>query len=142
MKKSVWIYPLTVTALLCLPLLAVVLTRVFWPRLIFPRLEITGVVLLCLVGQTVESYLAPRADHSYPLLAALGALTFGVLPFAAGFADWQRALALAAVGGVALTAAAFFFAMLRRRWDGHPLTPILCALCLFLAVQPLRGILL
>ena len=142
MKKNVWIYPLTTAALLCLPLLAAVLTRVFWPRLIFPRLEITGVVLLCLLGQVAESWLVPRTDHSYPLLAVLGALIFGVLPFAAGFAPWQRALALAAVGGIALTAAAFLFALLRCRWEGRPLAPLLCGLCLYLAVQPLRGVLL
>ena len=145
MKKSVLILPVTLTVLVCLPLLAAIVVRVFWPQLIFPRLEITGVVLLCLAAQVVQQYPAPRARHSYPVLAVLGALIFGALPYAAGFVHWQRSLVLAGVGAAALAGTTFLFTVLCHRQDSGPpapLAPVLWALCLYLAVQPLRGVLL
>ena len=143
MRKNVLVLPLTLTAALWLYLLACMVLRLVLPQLILPRLELTGIVLLCLIAQVAESYLAPRTRHNYFLLLLLGALTFGLLPFGAGFAGWQRALALAAAGAVALCVTTFLFASLRHRLDDGkkaPLTPLLAALCLYLAVQPLRGI--
>ena len=145
MRKNVLVLPLTLTAALWLWLLACMVLRLTLPQLILPRLELTGVVLLCLVAQVAESYLAPRTRHNYLLLLLLGALVFGLLPFGAGFAHWQRALVLSATGAVALCVTTFLFASLRHRLDDGqraPLTPLLAALCLYLAVQPLRGILL
>ena len=145
MRKNVLVLPLTLTAALWLYLLACMVLRLVLPQLILPRLELTGVVLLCLVAQVAESYLAPRTRHNYLLLLLLGALTFGLLPFGAGFAGWQGALVLAAAGAVALCVTTFLFTSLRHRLDdgkNAPLTPLLAALCLYLAVQPLRGILL
>lgn len=145
MRKNVLVLPLTLTASLSLYLLAGMVLRLVQPRLIFPRLELTGIVLLCLAAQVAESYLAPRTRHNYLLLLMLGALTFGLLPLGAGFTDWQQALVLAAAGAAALCVTTFLFASLRHRLDdgrSAPLTPLLTALCLYLAVQPLRGILL
>lgn len=145
MRKNVLVLPLTLTAALWLWLLACMVLRLTLPQLILPRLELTGIVLLCLIAQVAESYLAPRTRHNYLLLLLLGALTFGLLPLGAGFADWQRALMLAAAGAVALCVTTFLFASLRHRLDDGqraPLTPLLAALCLYLAVQPLRGVLL
>ncbi|MBQ4582979.1 MAG: hypothetical protein IJB04_07055 [Oscillospiraceae bacterium] len=145
MKKNVLILPVTLTAMLWLYLLAEMVLRLVLPQLIFPRLELTGVVLLCLAAQVAESYLAPHARHNYLLLLLLGALAFGLLPLGAGFVHWQQALVLAAAGAVALCVTTFLFVSLRHRLDDGqraPLTPLLAALCLYLAVQPLRGVLL
>ena len=144
MKKSVMVLPLTLTALLGIAQLAAVVVRVFFPQLIFPRLEITGMVLLCLVALLSEHYLAPRARHSYLVLAFFGALLFGLLPFAAGFALWQRALVLGGVGAATLVLTTFLFTSIRHRLDSGPqapLAPAVCALCLYLVSQAFRGIL-
>lgn len=144
MKKSVMLLPLTLTALLGIAQLAAVTVRVFFPQLIFPPLEITGMVLLCLVALLMEHYLAPRAHHNYLILAVFGALLFGVLPFAAGFASWQRALVLGGTGAIVLVLTTIVFTSIRHRLDSGPsapLAPVTCALCLYLAAQAFRGVL-
>lgn len=144
-KKSVMVLPLTLTALLGIAQLAAIVVRVFLPQLIFPPLEITGMVLLCLVALLSEHYLAPRARHNYLVLAIFGALLFGLLPFAAGFALWQRALVLGGAGAVILVLTTFVFTSIRHRLESGPaapLAPAACALCLYLASQAFRGILL
>lgn len=144
MKKSVMVLPLTLTALLGIAQLAAVMVRVFFPQLIFPPLEITGMVLLCLVALLAEHYLAPRASHNYLMLAVFGALLFGLLPFAAGFASWQRALVLGGVGAAVLMLTTILFTSIRHRLDSGPsapLAPAACALCLYLAVQAFRSVL-
>ena len=143
-KKSVMVLPLTLTVLLGIAQLAALVVRVFFSQLIFPRLEITGIVLLCLVALVSEHYLAPRAHHSYPMLVILGALHFGLLTFAAGFAPWQRALVLGGVDALVLVVLTFVFTSIRHRLDSGPkapLAPVACALCLYLATQAFRGIL-
>ena len=141
MKKSVLVLPVTLTVLLGLWLLAMICLRTLLPGHILPHLDIPAVALLCLGALLAEHYLAPEAEHSYLLLAVLGALHFGLLPFAAGFALWQRALALALTGALALplTSTAFTCAC-RRGGDRAPLGPWVFALGWFLAVQALRGV--
>ena len=120
MKKSVLTLPLTLTVLTTALLLAVVFGRTFWPQLIFPRPDIPTVSALCLTALVVQAYLSPQADHSYVLLAVLGAAGLVLLP--------------------GLTAV---FTSLRGRLDSGPkapLAPLACALCLYLAMQAFRGI--
>ena len=143
MKKSVLTLPVTLTALLALSLLAVVFVRAFFPQLILPRLDIPTMVLLCLLALLAEHWFSPRANHHYLLLAVLGAMNFGLLPFAAGFASWRHSLALAATGAVILSAVTAVFSSIRHRLDSGPKAPLAgaaCALCLYLAVQALRGV--
>ena len=145
MKKSVLTLPLTLTALLTLALLTIVFLRAFVPQLIFPRLDIPTMVLLCLLSLLAEHWFSPKAGHNYLLLAVLGAMNFGLLPLAAGFATWRHSLALAAAGAVILSAVTALFSAIRHRLDSGPKAPLAeaaCALCLYLAVQALRGVLL
>lgn len=143
MKKSVLTLPATLTALLTLSMLAIVFVRAFWPQLILPRLDIPTMVLLCLLALLAEHWFSPQANHHYLLLAVLGAMNFGLLPFAAGLVPWRLSLALAAAGAVILSAVTAVFSSIRHRLDSGPKAPLAgaaCALCLYLAVQALRGV--
>ncbi len=145
MKKSVLTLPLTLTVLVSLWWLLPVFLSALVPGLILPRLDIPTVAALCLLALLTEAYLSPGARHSYPVLALLGAVNFGLLPFAAAMLTWQRSLVLAAVGFVMLPVLAAVFASLRHRLASgpkSPLAPVACALCLYLAMQALRGVLL
>lgn len=145
MKKSVLTLPLTLTALLTVSMLTIVFLRAFVPQFIFPRLDIPTMVLLCLLALLTEHWFSPKASHNYLLLAVLGAMNFGLLPLAAGFATWRHSLALAAAGAVILSAVTAVFCSIRHRLDSGPKAPlagVICALCLYLAVQALRGVLL
>ena len=141
MKKSVLTLPLTLTALLTVWMLAAVALRTLWPQMILPRLDITAVVLLCVLALSVSCYLSPRADYHYPWLAVLGAVHFGLLPVAAAYVPWQSGVLLGAVGGLALPLSAAVFASVHRRSSSAPLAPVGCALCLYLAAQAFRGVL-
>lgn len=145
MKKSVLTLPLTLTALTTALLLAAVFLRTFWPQLIFPRPDIPTVSALCLTALVVQAYLSPQADHSYVLLAVLGAVNFGLLPTVALLVPWQQGLLLGAAGLVLLPGLTAVFTSLRGRLDSGPkapLAPLACALCLYLAMQAFRGIFL
>ena len=145
MKKSVLTLPLTLTGLVALWMLAVIFLRAFLPQLILPRWDIPAVAALCLAALTAETYLSPQADHHYVWLALLGAVNFGLLPVAAGFVIWQRGFMMAAVGAALLIFLAAVFASLRYRLASGPkatLAPVACALCLYLALQAFRGVLL
>lgn len=143
MKKSVLTLPMTLTGLLTLSLLITVFLRTFLPQLIFPRLDIPTVVLLCLAALLTEHWLSPQASHHYLMLAVLGAVNFGLLPLVAGFAAWRDALVLAGAGLVILPALTAVFTSIRHRLASGPkapAAPVVCALCLYLAVQALRGV--
>ena len=145
MKKSVLTLPLTLTALLTAALLSVVFLRAFLPQLIFPRLDIPTIVLLCLLALLAEHCLSPRAKHNYLMLALLGALDFGLLTGTAGYVTWSHALLLGAAGAVLLPLTTAVFTSIRRRLASGPkapLAPVACALCLYLASQAFRGVLL
>lgn len=144
-KKSVLTLPLTLTVLTSLWWLLTVFLRTFAPGLILPRMDIPTVAALCLVSLLAEAWLSPQAEHNYVVLGAVGAMLFGLLPFAAAALDWQQSLVSAAVGLVALPALAAVFAAIRQRLASGPNAPLAlpaCALCLYLAMQAFRGILL
>ena len=141
MKKSVLTLPLTLTALLTVWMLAAVAVHTLWPQMILPRLDITAVVLLCVLALVLGCYLSPRADYHYPYLAALGAVHFGLLPVAAAYVPWQSGVLLGAAGGLTLPLSAAVFAAARQRLPAAPLMPLGCAVCLYLAAQAFRGVL-
>ena len=145
MRKSVLTLPLTLTALTVAALLTAVFVRTFRPQLILPRPDIPTVAALCLAALLAQAYLSPRADHSYVMLALLGAANFGLLPTVALFVPWQQGLLLGVVGLVLLPGLTAVFTALRSRLESGPkapLAPAACALCLYLAMQAFRGILL
>ena len=115
--------------------LAAVLYRVFLSAAVLPA-----------VGLPAEAYLSkgvPRRNWGLTLL--LGALTFGLLPWAAGLTAGTEAVRFAVVGGAAFGALTFLFTSLRERLASGPsgrLAPLVTAGILFLACQCFAGMLL
>ena len=110
-----------------------------------PVLNIPNMVALSAIALLLEHFLTRANPRCYICIPVFGVLTFGILPLMAGFACQHDFWKFGLVGGVVFTVTTFLFTSLRHRLDDGqraPLTPLLAALCLYLAVQPLRGILL
>ena len=144
MKKTYILNTLLVAVVFCAAL-ACVLVRVFLPNFIIPVLNVPNMVLLSLVALVLDHYIARDADRCYICIPVLSALTFGLLPWAAGFAGAVEALVLALAGGVVFTATTFLFSSMTERIASGPvkkLAPVVSAAGLWLAAQCLTGIFL
>ena len=126
--------------------LAAVLYRVFLPAAVLPAVGLPAAAACSLLALAAEAYLSkgvPRRNWGLTLL--LGALTFGLLPWAAGLTAGTEAVRFAVVGGAAFGALTFLFTSLRERLASGPsgrLAPRVTAGILFLACQCFAGMLL
>lgn len=142
MNKKTYILNTLLAAALGLALLTCQLVRTFAPLVILPALDVPNLVLLSLVVLVLDHYLAPKADRCYICIPVFAALTFGLLPWAAGFATGAEALKLALLGGVAFTAITWLYTSIQDRLSSGPAAkaaPVLSALGLYLACQVLMG---
>ena len=115
-------------------LLVAVLVRTFAPIIIIPALDIPNMVLLSLAALLLDHYVAKNARRCYLCIPVLGALTFGLLPFAACF-----------VGGVVFTVVTLLFTSIQDRLSSGPAAkaaPVLSAVGLYLACQCFMGMIL
>ena len=99
-------------------------------------------VAVSLLALIADHYLAPNAKRCYICIPVLGAVTFGLLPFAACFIGGQDALKLGVIGGIVFTATTFVFTDMAERLSSGPAAkaaPFLSAFGLYLAVQALMG---
>ena len=72
----------------------------------------------------------------------LSAVTFGVLPWIAGFVSGAGIVKTALMGAVVFTATAWVFQSMEDRMNSgkkNKLAPVVHALCFYLAVQGLAG---
>lgn len=125
--------------------LACVLVRAFLPHVILPELNVTNMVLLSLIALVADHYLAPNAKRCYICIPVLSAVSFGLLPFAAGLATVGQALRLALVGGVTFAVTTWLFSSIQDRLSTGPAAkaaPAVSALGLYLAAQCLMGMIL
>lgn len=126
--------------------LAAVLYRVFLSAAVLPAVGLPAAAACSLLALAAEAYLSkgvPRRNWGLTLL--LGALTFGLLPWAAGLTAGTEAVRFAVVGGAAFGALTFLFTSLRERLASGPsgrLAPLVTAGILFLACQCFAGMLL
>lgn len=126
-------------------LLAMVVTRAFFPAVILPEANIPNLVLVSLAALLLAHYAAPGAKRCYLCCGLLAAVTFGLLPYAAGFTTPMESLKLAAVGGIVFTATTWLFSSMMDRLRSGPAAkaaPALSALGLYLASQCLMGMIL
>jgi hypothetical protein len=124
-------------------LLAIVLVRTFLPQFIIPGVSIPNLVIVSLVALLLDYYLARGAERCYICIPVFSAITFGLLPFCAGFASGLEALKLAILGGVVFTATTWLFTSVQDRLSSGPaakLAPFLSAAGLYLAAQCFVGI--
>ena len=145
MKKNTYTLNTVLAAVLGAAMLAAILMRTFAPRIILPELDISNLVLISLVALVLDHYLAPNADRCYVCIPLFSAITFGLLPFAAGYVGGESAAELALFGGLIFTVMTWLFTSIQDRLSTGPAAkaaPVMSAFGLYLAVQGLMGMIL
>ena len=92
-----------------------------------------------------DHYLAPKAGRCYICIPVLAAVTFGLLPFAAGIIGADQILKVAVVGAVVFTVTTFLFTSMADRLASGPkahAAAFLSAFGLYLAAQCFAGMIL
>lgn len=142
MKDKTYTLNTLLAAVLGIALFVCVLIRTFIPYWILPRLSLTNMVLLSLAALVIDYYAARGGKRNWIAVGALGAVTFGLLPFAACFVGAVDALKLGIMGGVVFTVTAWLFDSMADRISTGPAAkaaPVVSALALYLAAQALMG---
>ena len=122
-----------------------VLIRTFAPQIIMPQVNIPNLVGISLIALVLDHYVAPGAKRCWFCVAGFGALTFGLLPWAACFVGAMEAVKLGLAGGAVFTVTTAVYTTIGDRLSSGPnakLAPVLSALGVYLASQALTGILL
>ena len=126
-------------------LLAGVCVRVFAPVAMLPVPGIPELVAVSLLALLIDHYVNGSVKRCYVCVLALAVLTFGILPWAAGFVSVLTAVKVGLTGGVVFAVTAWLFASMQDRMrtgSGSKLTPVICALGLYLAAQCFAGMIL
>lgn len=145
MKDKTFFLNTILAVVLGIVLLAAIAVRVFIPVAFFPEPGIPDLVLLSLIVVLLDHYLAAGAKRSYGWIFGLSVLTFGLLPFAAGTAAGSEVIKTAVTGGVVFTAVVWLYSSMQDRMrsgSGSRITPVVCALVLYLASQCFAGMIL
>lgn len=145
MKNKSFFLCTALAAVLAVVLLIAVIVRTFLPAVNLPELNLPNMVLVSLLALLAEYYLAPGAKHCYLCVFLLSAVTFGLLPWAAGFAALEDTWKTALSGGIVFTAASLVFAAMQDRISSGKSskgTMLISALGLYLAAQCLSGLIL
>ena len=143
MKNKTYTLNTVLTVVLGAALLAMVIVRAFAPNVILPIFDIPTVTGISLIALVLDHYLAKGAKRCYICIPVFAALSFGILPLAAGIVAAANALGLAVSGAVIFTAAAWTFTSIQDRLSSGPaakLAPIMSAFGIWLAVQAFAGI--
>ena len=111
----------------------------FAPAAILPPLDLMLVSGISLVALILEHYSGkPVEGRCWPVTALLSALTFVLLPLAAGLMSGQELLRFALVSWAAFMVLTFLFTAICQRLASSPaskIAPLLSAGVLFLAVH-------
>ena len=143
MKNKTYTLSTVLTAVLAVVLAAMVLVRAFAPQIILPVFDIPTLTAISLVALVLDHYLAKGARRCWICIPIFAALSFGILPFAAGMVALSNILGLALTGAVIFTICTFVFTSVQDRLSSGPaarLAPIMSALGIWLAVQAFAGI--
>ena len=145
MKKNTYNLNALLAIVLGAVLLIAVLIRTFAPRIIMAELDIPNMVLISLVTLVLDHYLAPDAERCYVCIPVFSAITFGLLPFAAGYVGGEAAAELAIFGCLIFTVMTWLFTSIQDRLSTGPAAkaaPVVSAFGLYLAIQALMGMIL
>ena len=143
MKQNHYFLNTILAVVLGIACVIAVLVRTFTPAALIPHLDVPNVVALSLAALLIDHYVAKDAKRCYICIPVFSAITFGLLPFCAGFASGLEALKLAILGGVVFTATTWLFTSVQDRLSSGPaakLAPFLSAAGLYLAAQCFVGI--
>lgn len=126
-------------------LLGAVLVRVFMPIVMIPSPGIPELTALSLLVLLIEHYLKKEGKRCYLCVFVLAAVTFGLLPWAAGFVALNELWKTALVGGAVFTAVTWIFTSMQERINSgkaNKAVPVINAIGLYLAVQCFAGMFL
>ena len=143
MKNKTYTLNTVLTAVLTAVLAAMVALRTFAPQIILPIFDIPALTAISLAALVLDHYLAPNAKRCYICIPLFAALSFGILPWAAGMVAVKYLLGLALTGAVVFTVCTFVFTSIQDRLSSGPaakLAPIMSAFGIWLAVQAFAGI--
>lgn len=143
MKNKTYTLNTVLTAVLAVVLMAMMLLRTFAPNIILPVFDIPTLTAISLVALVLDHYLAKGAKRCYICVPVFAALSFGILPFAAGMVAVKYILGLALSGAVIFTVCTFVYTSIQDRLSSGPaakLAPAMSALGIWLAVQAFAGI--
>ena len=143
MKNKTYTLNTVLTAVLAVVLMAMMLLRAFAPNIILPVFDIPTLTAISLVALVLDHYLAKGAKRCYICVPVFAALSFGILPFAAGMVAAKYILGLALSGAVIFTVCTFVYTSIQDRLSSGPaakLAPAMSALGIWLAVQAFAGI--
>ena len=143
MKNKTYTLNTILTAVLTAVLAAMVVLRTVSPQLILMQFDIVSITGISLAALVLDHYLAPNAKRCYICIPLFAALSFGILPFAAGMVAVKYLLGLALTGAVVFTVCTFVFTSIQDRLSSGPaakLAPIMSAFGIWLAVQAFAGI--
>ena len=143
MKNKTYTLNTVLTAVLTAVLAVMVVLRTVSPQLILMQFDIVSITGISLAALVLDHYLAPNAKRCYVCIPIFAALSFGILPFAAGMVAVKYLLGLALTGAVVFTVCTFVFTSIQDRLSSGPaakLAPIMSAFGIWLAVQAFAGI--
>ena len=144
MKKS-YVLNTILAVVVAIALLAIILVHTFLPNFVIPKVSIPNLVLLSLIALVLDHYIARGADRCYICIPVFAIITFGLLPFCAGYIPAAEIWKLAIGGGVVFTIVTFLFTSVQDRLSSGPArkaAPVISALGLYFAAQCLTGIIL
>ena len=145
MKNRTYVLNTALAVVMTLVLITCILLRTFCPWVIIPVLNIPNMALLSLIALLADHYLAKNAKRCYICIPVFAALTFGVLPYVAGFAAGWDVLKYAVVGSSVFTLLTFLYSSVQERLSSGPAVkaaPLLSAVGLYLAFQIFAGIII
>ena len=143
MKNKTYTLSTVLIAVLTAVLAVMAVLRAFSPQIILPIFDIPTLTAISLVALVLDHYLARDAKRCWICIPVFAALSFGILPFAAGMVALSNVLGLALTGAAIFTVCTFVFTSIQDRLSSGPaarLAPIMSALGIWLAVQAFAGI--
>ena len=143
MKNKTYTLNTVLTAVLAAVLAVMVVLRAMSPQLILMQFDIVSITGISLIALVLDHYLAKDAKRCYICIPVFAALSFGILPFAAGMVALKDILGLAASGAAIFTLCTFAFTSIQDRLSSGPAAkaaPIMSAFGIWLAVQAFAGI--
>ncbi|MBP3653038.1 MAG: hypothetical protein J6J78_08210 [Clostridia bacterium] len=144
MKKT-YVLNTILAVVVGIALAAIILVHTFLPNFVIPKVSIPNLVLLSLIALVLDHYIARGADRCYICIPVFAVITFGLLPFCAGYIPAAEIWKLAIGGGAVFTITTFLFTSVQDRLSSGPAckaAPVISALGLYFAAQCLTGILL
>ena len=145
MKNRKYFLNTVLTVLVSIGLASAILVRTFAPIVILPKMSIPALVLISVIALVIDHYVAPKAERSYICVSVFSALSFGVLPFIAGFITPVGAMIYFFGGAAVFTVSTWLFSLMVDRLSSGPaakLAPLLSGVGLYLASQCFMNIIL